>query len=626
MGLFGSKKTPEEILAEGRELYGDFNFAKALKVLDKASGTLDGEPDYLIALIYMYCRQDDSITRKHLRIAADAGYEEAAWLREILYKEHTFTAEELFENGNEAYKKKKYKDALGWWEKADARGSANASLQLGLLYENGQIVKQNTEKAMEYYLKSADMGNVTAQCLLGLRYTTGKDGIEQDQRKALEFFRRAAERGDDASQFYLGVRYILGDGGVKDPARGFEWLQKCIVQNGKAAANAKATLAKMGKTAVDLETAKQEGDSYYKQGVAASNKKDYATAIQLWEQAAARGNAKAYRALIRVYSDHNTLIPERMKFQDYEKAIAWDKQALEHGVDVLVWRNDEDEVAYGSYTIMYAEVLETILDVYRKLGRMDEAVAFAKECHQKGLDCEWRLMKLYLNMEEYEQAVFWAREHDKKMGGQSAEGTLRYIADELHFLALQAVEEEDYAEAKELAENAITLGSVDAMFLYGNLYEDGTGVEADKEQALYWYKKAAEKGLAIAQYFCGGMYCRGEGLDRPYAMTGLYWYEKAAEQGMAEAQYQCGVIYEKENAMRQNKSRALYWYKKAAEQGYAFGQVKCGDLYLDSNVTPVPAYCVEEARKYYEKAATQTEEPELQEYAQNQLKRLPRYN
>ncbi len=54
MGLFGSKKTPEEILAEGRELYGDFNFAKALKVLDKASGTLDGEPDYLIALIYMY--------------------------------------------------------------------------------------------------------------------------------------------------------------------------------------------------------------------------------------------------------------------------------------------------------------------------------------------------------------------------------------------------------------------------------------------------------------------------------------------------------------------------------------------------------------------------------------------
>ena len=133
-------------------------------------------------------------------------------------------------------------------------------------------------------------------------------------------------------------------------------------------------------------------------------------------------------------------------------------------------------------------------------------------------------MKLYLNMEEYEQAVFWAREHDKKMGGQSAEGTLRYIADELHFLALQAVEEEDYAEAKELAENAMTLGSVDAMFLYGNLYEDGTGVEADKEQALYWYKKAAEKGLAIAQYFCGGMYCRGEGLDRPYAMTGLYWY------------------------------------------------------------------------------------------------------
>ena len=70
MGLFGSKKTPEEILAEGRELYGDFNFAKALKVLDKASGTLDGEPDYLIALIYMYCHQDDSIISESRRTRA----------------------------------------------------------------------------------------------------------------------------------------------------------------------------------------------------------------------------------------------------------------------------------------------------------------------------------------------------------------------------------------------------------------------------------------------------------------------------------------------------------------------------------------------------------------------------
>ena len=154
----------------------------------------------------------------------------------------------------------------------------------------------------------------------------------------------------------------------------------------------------------------------------------------------------------------------------------------------------------------------------------------------------------------------------------------------------------------------LRLAVLDAMFLYGNLYEDGSGVEADKEQALYWYKKAAEKGLAIAQYFCGGMYCRGEGLDRPYAITGLYWYEKAAEQGMAEAQYQCGVVYEKGTAMRLGKSRALYWYKKSAEQGYAFGQVKCGDLYLDSKCYPRSRHIVlEEARKYYEKAATQTE-------------------
>ena len=106
----------------------------------------------------------------------------------------------------------------------------------------------------------------------------------------------------------------------------------------------------------------------------------------------------------------------------------------------------------------------------------------------------------------------------------------------------------------------------------------------------------------------------------------MQYYIMAAEKDHPRAQYLLGEAYETGRGLEKDCSRALYWYKKAAEQGYAFGQVKCGDLYLDSNVTPVPAYCVEEARKYYEKAAAQTEEPELQEYAQNQLKRLSRYN
>lgn len=621
MGLFGGNKTPEEILAEGRELYSNFKFEKAIKVLEKASGTLDGEPDYWLGLAYMYSHKNDVLMRRHFTIAAEAGHEEAAWLLEILFHAHTFTAEEAFANGSEAFKNQKYKEALDWWEKADARGSAHAALQLGMLYQKGQIVKQDMKKALEYYLKAAELGNVTAQCMAGLLYSQGKDGIEQDRRKAFNLYRRAAERGYDTAQLYLAFGYVSGDGGVKDYAKGLEWLQKCIAQNGRAAESAKAALAKMGKAAATLEAVKQEGDSYYKQGIAASAKKNYDEAIRLWEQAAARGIAKAYRALIRVYSDHNTLIPERMKYQDYEKAIAWDKRALEHGVDVLIWISDEDEVGYGSYTILYADVLETIADVYKKLGRMDEAIAFAKACHQKGLDCEWRLMKLYLELGEYEQAAFWAKEHDKKMGGHSAEGTLKYSAENIYYQAVQEFQKKHFTEARELAKNAIILGNTDAMLLYGTTYDEGFCADADKEKVLYWYKKAAEKGLALAQSSCAEMYCKGVGLDRQYTVTGLYWYEKAAAQGMLDAQKKCAEIYMEGTAIKQDKSRARYWYEKAAEQGDAFAQAKCADLYLEP---PVSANYAKIARMYYEKAAAQTEKPKVQAYAKKQLASMAR--
>ena len=48
----------------------------------------------------------------------------------------------------------------------------------------------------------------------------------------------------------------------------------------------------------------------------------------------------------------------------------------------------------------------------------------------------------------------------------------------------------------------------------------------------------------------------------------MKWYRKAAEQGLAEAQYNLGQVYTKGDGVAKDMIEAVKWYRKAAEQGH----------------------------------------------------------
>ena len=64
-------------------------------------------------------------------------------------------------------------------------------------------------------------------------------------------------------------------------------------------------------------------------------------------------------------------------------------------------------------------------------------------------------------------------------------------------------------------------------------------------------RKAADQGVASAQYNLGGMYYRGEGVAQDYTQA-LFWYRKAADQGDAYAQYNLGGMYDRGEGVAQN--------------------------------------------------------------------------
>ena len=83
---------------------------------------------------------------------------------------------------------------------------------------------------------------------------------------------------------------------------------------------------------------------------------------------------------------------------------------------------------------------------------------------------------------------------------------------------------------------------------------------------MQWYRKAAEQGVAEAQYNLGVMYDNGRGVRQDDAQA-VHWYRKAAEQGNVEAQHNLGAMYANGQGVRQDHKIAKEWLGKACDNG-----------------------------------------------------------
>ena len=86
-------------------------------------------------------------------------------------------------------------EALEYLKKAQ-QGDPEAQFNLGRCYANGRGVKQDWQKAVEWYAKAAEQGDAVAQCNLGICYANGQ-GVKQDRQKAIEWYTKAAQQGDE---------------------------------------------------------------------------------------------------------------------------------------------------------------------------------------------------------------------------------------------------------------------------------------------------------------------------------------------------------------------------------------------------------------------------------------------
>lgn len=122
-------------------------------------------------------------------------------------------------------------------------------------------------------------------------------------------------------------------------------------------------------------------------------------------------------------------------------------------------------------------------------------------------------------------------------------------------------------------------GNSNAQFNLAAIYINGHDTF---EQGIFWLRKAAEQGLAVAQFNLGCLYSdewKEFFVDFADVEQEIFWLRKSTEQGLAVAQYNLGLMYEKGRGVAQDPEQAVFWYRKSAEQGHVRAQCELGSMY-----------------------------------------------
>jgi len=121
-----------------------------------------------------------------------------------------------------------------------------------------------------------------------------------------------------------------------------------------------------------------------------------------------------------------------------------------------------------------------------------------------------------------------------------------------------------------------------------SLYFTGNGTARNLDEAVRYYRLAADQGYAPAQVSLGIRYRNGEGVAADDAEANRL-FNLAAEQGNAAGQYQVGLAYANARGVQQDFTRAIEMMQLAAEQLYVPAMYTLGVAYRSGQGLTVSA-------------------------------------
>ena len=483
--------------------------------------------------------------------------------------------------------------AAEWYRRGAELGDDGSMFKFGVCYKEGVGIEKNLSKAKNWFQKAYDIrGEAAGQaaCKIGLLFFRNND-----YESAVEWYRSGAELGDDESMVNFGFCYAEGVGVEENLSKAKIWFKNAYGIRGEWAGQAAGRLGNL----CDNEGDKESATEWYRRGAELGDERAmfnlgvcYATGkgveedkneAKVWYQKVYEGRGEvagyAARCIGNLYAQIN----------NYESAVEWLRRGAELGDDGSMFNLGD----------CYGEGKGVEKDWHKAVEWYQKAYEIKGEC--AGV-AALNIGSLFDNNGDYESAVEWYR-RGAELGDDGAMFNLGVCyeegkgveenqskAREWYRKAYEGKGEcagqaacnignlfynnEYYESAVEWYRRGAELGDDESMLSLGECYEEGEGVEEDKNEAKTWYQKVYEGRGEVAGYAArciGNLYLQINNYE-----SAVEWCRRGAELGDDYAMLNTGLFYEYGKGVEKDWHKAVEWYQKAYEiKGECAGKAAC---------------------------------------------------
>ena len=123
----------------------------------------------------------------------------------------------------------------------------------------------------------------------------------------------------------------------------------------------------------------------------------------------------------------------------------------------------------------------------------------------------------------------------------------------------------------------LLLASIDLSAKTTNIYQHARDMRLNSKnqqnvkngsKKLFFAKRAAKKGNAVAQFDLAMMYASGNGVKKNESIA-FNWFQKSARNDHVEAKYYMGLSFLQGRGVKKQLHLARYWFKLASDAGYS---------------------------------------------------------
>ena len=453
----------------------------------------------------------------------------------------------------------------------------DAQTNLGYMYDVGEGVAEDKEKAVEWYLKAATQGNARAQYLLGLSYDAG-EGVEEDDEKAVKWYKKAAEQGYTGAQNDLGVKYSEGEGVLQNEAQAIKWFKKASKSGNSTPYS---NLAKMYRDEANKDTSRE---------------------LEYWKKSYESGDFDAgfHAARIHLSAENSFYYPEaafeileeiresgHRKKPGFASSLALMSHMYIQGIHVgrdyseaLILLNEVNlpELDFETFELLIPFLNQLPPDEQTKkyadgaLSVIDEHCSVQLRATPFIESLDGPLWTTLQNI-KFTDSDLVTRCFDGFIGGvenkmtsdDQLQAALAYRLGIPGFIASNEAKSFNYML---MAAESESQPNLDAMFWIGLFYYSGYGTNKNAAAALSWYQKAADIGHAHAINAIGMAHEKGELGFEPDLEQAFDHYKKSYHQD--ETCYLCmtnlGRMYQ-DGSVKKDLSLSKIYYTKASKSG-----------------------------------------------------------